>query len=228
MNALLSTFQSNMNNAINEYALQIATKFNINQDELIQIWNNMNDAPVKEIKKPKKPKKKKTTKKRKSGFILYSMENREKLKTENPDMKFTDISKLLGKNWNYLTDEEKEVFNKRAREEHPSDDINMQSITQLRKICKEKGYSNYSQLKKQDLVDILTGKSKSPTRKKRSKSPKVKKEEKPVLRRIVKKNEDDSSEEDSLEEDVKNLQNKVEEILIEESEEDEDVLSEED
>ena len=33
--------------------------------------------------------------------------------------------------------EEKEEFNKRAREEEPSDEISMQSITQLRKMCKE-------------------------------------------------------------------------------------------
>tara|TARA_Y100000996_G_scaffold282151_1_gene222680 strand:- start:1293 stop:1946 length:654 start_codon:yes stop_codon:yes gene_type:complete len=217
MNALLSTFQANMNNAINEYASQIATKFNINQDELVQLWNNMNDSPVKGLKKPKKVKKKSKGKKKKSGFILYSMENRDKLKAENPEMKFTDISKLLGKNWKSLTDEEKEVFNKRAREEEPSDDISMQSITTLRKMCKEKGYSNYSQLKKQDLVDILTGKKDPPTRKKRSKSPKKKDEvvEKPALRRKVK-------------EEV--VDNKVDEdeVVVEESEEDEEVLEEED
>ena len=216
MNALLSTFQANMNNAINEYASQIATKFNINQEELVQLWNNMNDSPVKGLKKPKKVKKKSKGKKKKSGFILYSMENRDKLKEKNPEMKFTDISKLLGQNWKSLSDEEKEVFNKKAREEEPSDDISMQSITSLRKMCKEKGYSNYSQLKKQDLVDILTGKKEPPTRKKRSKSPKKKEEvvEKPALRRKVK-------------EEV--LDNKVEEEIVEESEEeDEEVLEEED
>ena len=66
MNALLSTFQANMNNAINEYASQIATKFNINQDELVQLWNNMNDSPVKGLKKPKKVKKKSKDKEKKS------------------------------------------------------------------------------------------------------------------------------------------------------------------
>ena len=216
MNALLSTFQANMNNAINEYASQIAIKFNINQEELVQLWNNMNDSPVKGLKKPKKVKKKSKGKKKKSGFILYSMENRDKLKEENPEMKFTDISKLLGKNWKSLNDEEKEVFNKKAREEEPSDDISMQSITSLRQMCKDKGYSNYSQLKKQDLVDILTGKKDPPIRKKRSKSPKKKEEvvEKPALRRKVK------------EEIVNNKAD--EEVIEEESEEDEEVLEEED
>ena len=168
----------------------------------------MNDSPVKGLKKPKKVKKKSKGKKKKSGFILYSMENRDKLKEKNPEMKFTDISKLLGQNWKSLSDEEKEVFNKKAREEEPSDDISMQSITSLRKMCKEKGYSNYSQLKKQDLVDILTGKKEPPTRKKRSKSPKKKEEvvEKPALRRKVKE----------------------EEIVEESEEEDEEVLEEED
>ena len=217
MNALLSTFQANMNNAINEYASQIATKFNINQEELVQLWNNMNDSPVKGLKKPKKVKKKSKGKKKKSGFILYSMENRDKLKEENPEMKFTDISKLLGKNWKSLNDEEKEVFNKKAREEEPTDDISMQSITSLRQMCKDKGYSNYSQLKKQDLVDILTGKKDPPTRKKRSKSPKKKEEvvEKPALRRKVK-------------EEVVDNKADEEEVVEEESEEDEEVLEEED
>ena len=248
MNALLSTFQSNMNNAIQEYALQISTKFELNQDDLIQIWNNMNDAQVKGLKKPKKTKKKTTTKKRKSGFILFSMENRGKLKQENPNLKFTEISKLLGKNWKSLSDEEKEEYNKKAREEKQSDDITMQSISQLRKMCKEKCYSYYSQLKKQDLIDILTGKKDPPTRKKRGKSPKNKEDKKEkVLRRKISNKEEEGKvkkeeeeveveveEDGSSEDEVNKLQNNLNKLENgssedeESSEEDEDVLEEED
>ena len=46
-----------------------------------------------------------------SGFIHFSNQNRQKLKEDNPDLKFTEIGALLGKMWKALEDSEKETWN---------------------------------------------------------------------------------------------------------------------
>ena len=45
-----------------------------------------------------------------SGFMLFSKEHREKVKTESPDMSFGQIGKRLGEMWRELTDEEKQSY----------------------------------------------------------------------------------------------------------------------
>ena len=55
------------------------------------------DAPV----KPKKPK---------NAFMLFTAANREQVKTDNPDIKPTDISKKMGEMWADLSDEDKEEY----------------------------------------------------------------------------------------------------------------------
>eukprot|EP00521_Asterionellopsis_glacialis_P000194 CAMPEP_0195254948 /NCGR_PEP_ID=MMETSP0706-20130129/5350_1 /TAXON_ID=33640 /ORGANISM="Asterionellopsis glacialis, Strain CCMP134" /LENGTH=74 /DNA_ID=CAMNT_0040307709 /DNA_START=105 /DNA_END=329 /DNA_ORIENTATION=+ len=48
-----------------------------------------------------------------SGFMLFSKENRAKVKEENPDITFGGIGKKLGEMWRALSDAEKEEFKKR-------------------------------------------------------------------------------------------------------------------
>jgi hypothetical protein len=44
------------------------------------------------------------------GFMLFSQEHREKIKKENPDIKFGAIGKKLGEMWRALPDEKKEEY----------------------------------------------------------------------------------------------------------------------
>lgn len=56
-----------------------------------------------------------------SAFLLYSLTKRTQLKKENPTMKTTEISRMLGQMWNEASDEEKRPFVEREeleREEY--------------------------------------------------------------------------------------------------------------
>jgi hypothetical protein len=48
-----------------------------------------------------------------SGFMLFSKENRAKIKEENPDITFGGTGKKLGEMWRALTDKEKQGFKDR-------------------------------------------------------------------------------------------------------------------
>ncbi len=49
-----------------------------------------------------------------SGYILFSNENRDGVKESTPDLKFTEVGKMLGQMWGELTDEEKGEWNQKA------------------------------------------------------------------------------------------------------------------
>ena len=171
MNPILSTLKSALDVAIAEFANNIAKKHpEISTDDLMAIWSEMGDSPIKGLKKPVMPKKQKPKKKssrKKTGFIVFSKEKRPEVKKENPDMKFTDISKELGKMWKNLSDEEKQVFNDKAQIEPSS--LDDYSISKLKQMCKDKGLKGYSQLSKSDLVLVLKGEKEIPARKKKVK-----------------------------------------------------------
>ena len=63
-------------------------------------------------KEPKAPKmvKKKTS----SAYMLYSASIRETVKTDNPEIKNTEIMQTIGKMWNALSEEDKTPFNEQA------------------------------------------------------------------------------------------------------------------
>ena len=66
-------------------------------------------------KKDKKKKKKKADGAPKhplNGYILFSTENRAEVKAENPEMKTTEISSLLGKMWNEIKEEGSDEYHK--------------------------------------------------------------------------------------------------------------------
>ena len=53
-------------------------------------------------------------KKPKSAFLYFSCDRRSSLKEEQPDLKITDVSRLLGDEWNHLTEEEKQPYLQQA------------------------------------------------------------------------------------------------------------------
>ena len=87
-------------------------------------------VPVPDTKKKSKAAKKevvsdeeKPKKKRTSGYLLYSSENREVVKTkltaDGAKLKNQDIMTELGAMWKALSDEEKAVWNDRAKVGEP-------------------------------------------------------------------------------------------------------------
>ena len=88
------------------------------------------NVPVPDTKKKAKAVKKevssdeeKPKKKRTSGYLLYSSENREAVKTkltaDGAKLKNQDIMPALGAMWQALSEEEKAVWNERAKVGEP-------------------------------------------------------------------------------------------------------------
>ena len=88
-------------------------------------------SDTKEVKTPKKTPKNskdddgKPKKKRTSGYILYSNAHRDEVKdtlTEGDEKpKNTDIMRKLAENWKQLSDEDRQVWNDKAKELKESD-----------------------------------------------------------------------------------------------------------
>ncbi|CAM9249195.1 unnamed protein product [Ectocarpus fasciculatus] len=71
-----------------------------------------NGGPVKRKRKAKKdPNKPKGAS---SAFMQFSQKERAVVKEENPDMKVTEISKVLGARWREMDDNDKAPFQKKA------------------------------------------------------------------------------------------------------------------
>lgn len=49
-------------------------------------------------------------KKPKSAFLFFSSDRRPSLRQEQPDLSMLDVSRVLGEEWNHLTEEEKEPY----------------------------------------------------------------------------------------------------------------------
>lgn len=61
-----------------------------------------------------KKEKKDTPNKSLSPFIIFNKENREKIKTANPDVTFGELGKLIGDAWKALNPTEKAVYEQKA------------------------------------------------------------------------------------------------------------------
>jgi len=75
-------------------------------------------------KKAKKEKDPNKPKRPMSAFFFYSQENRERIKKENPSASFSEVGKLLGSEWNKVTDAQKRNI--------------IYKLKRLRKIMKKK------------------------------------------------------------------------------------------
>tara|TARA_B100000427_G_C15241017_1_gene477804 strand:- start:175 stop:525 length:351 start_codon:yes stop_codon:yes gene_type:complete len=98
------------------------------EKQMAQLLSNSDPEPKKEKKEKKEKKVKKEAsddeekpkKKRVSGYILFSNANRddvkEKLAESDEKPKNTEVMKELAKMWKELGDDEKEVWNAKAKE----------------------------------------------------------------------------------------------------------------
>jgi len=104
--------------------------------KLAEMWNSYNDKQKKKyVDQASKDKEryqeemndyvpsegfeKKDKKKQKrvpSGYILFCQDKREEVKTENPEMKATEITSELGRLWKELSQEEKDEYNQKSKD----------------------------------------------------------------------------------------------------------------
>mmetsp|Transcript_14783 Transcript_14783/g.35250 ORF Transcript_14783/g.35250 Transcript_14783/m.35250 type:complete len:104 (-) Transcript_14783:261-572(-) len=69
--------------------------------------------------KEKKVKDKDAPKKGRSAYIFFTMDRREELVAENPDLKgsVTEVSKILGAEWKKMTDKQKKPYEDQAKKD---------------------------------------------------------------------------------------------------------------
>ena len=75
------------------------------------------------------------SKKMMSAFLFYSIRKRQEIKEKNPEMKNTEISRILGDMWRSLTDEERRPFIEKEKEEREKYKV---AIAEWRKNAAEK------------------------------------------------------------------------------------------
>ncbi|KAG9449128.1 hypothetical protein H6P81_009093 [Aristolochia fimbriata] len=68
-------------------------------------------------RKQKKKKDPNAPKRAMSGFMFFSQTERDPLKKDNPGLSFTDVGRALGEKWKKMSAEEREPFERRARED---------------------------------------------------------------------------------------------------------------
>ena len=73
------------------------------------------NAPVPQKKKKAAGDKKMNTE---SAYSMFCKEIRPSFKAQNPGMNFSDLSKLVGKTWQELPDDERQVFQEKANLEN--------------------------------------------------------------------------------------------------------------
>ncbi|CAI4969425.1 BTE_HP_G0085470.mRNA.1.CDS.1 [Saccharomyces cerevisiae] len=89
----------------------------------INIYKTSAMAATKEAKQPKEPKKRTTRRKKDpnapkrglSAYMFFANENRDIVRSENPDVTFGQVGRILGEKWKALTAEEKQPYESKAQ-----------------------------------------------------------------------------------------------------------------
>jgi hypothetical protein len=80
--------------------------------------------------KAKKAKDVNAPKKGMSAFMMFSNENRNKIKTDNPEATFGEIGRKVGEAWKALNDKQKAVYTKKAEEDKQRYESEFQTYTE--------------------------------------------------------------------------------------------------
>ncbi len=81
-------------------------------------------AKAKKVKDPNAPKK------GMSAFMMFSNEQRNKIKADNPEATFGEIGRKVGEAWKALNDKQKAVYTKKAEEDKQRYESEFQTYTE--------------------------------------------------------------------------------------------------
>lgn len=101
-----------INGIINQYQEEIHNKYpSISLHQLQDIWKMINDEKDLKTKSSDTSETEKTkSKKKKTAYQNFFVIARKEVTTENPNLKFGEISKIISKKWNIMTSEEKKKY----------------------------------------------------------------------------------------------------------------------
>jgi hypothetical protein len=81
-------------------------------------------AKAKKVKDPNAPKK------GMSAFMMFSNEQRSKIKADNPEASFGEIGRKVGEAWKGLTDKQKQTYVKKAEQDKQRYESELQTYTE--------------------------------------------------------------------------------------------------
>ena len=109
--------------AVESQMSELSTKMSelsTKMEELVKVVSKKEKKEKKVKKETSDDEEKKSKKKRVSGYILFSNANRDEVKGKRADgdekPKNTEVMKELAKMWKELGDDEKEIWNNKAKE----------------------------------------------------------------------------------------------------------------
>lgn len=99
--SLLKNINKSIEKTIVQFTKDISDKYGMSQDELIEMWENASKMKTKTVK---------SSSKRMSPWLQFCKNERAQLKSQQPNLKFGEISKLIGEKWSSLSNEDKEKY----------------------------------------------------------------------------------------------------------------------
>lgn len=118
----------------------LSVKFNFNAEEgWTVICNTAPDALIKKFRKNRKLNNPfRCVTKQRTSFSLFTKERRSKIAEQNPTANFAELSKLVSKAWNALTEKERQVYKdmeardkERYRQECDAIRANLQPVAEI-------------------------------------------------------------------------------------------------
>lgn len=97
-------------------------------------YRNPKSTTVKDPKAPKRAR---------GAYVYFTMDERPKLKDENPDLKFTEIGHALGERWRALSAEDKKKYEEKANDDKKrhSDELAVYNASKPKPSSKAKANS---------------------------------------------------------------------------------------
>lgn len=98
---LLKTFHKTIEKSVTEYTRLVSEKYGIPEDELMEMWTDVTKMRMKTASGKSK---------RMSPWLRFCKEERVRMKTNDPTLKFGEISKRIGEKWSHMTSEERHAY----------------------------------------------------------------------------------------------------------------------
>lgn len=108
--SLMNKITRNIDHSLEEYTRLIAERFDLDQESLLEMWNNLTKMRVRPKNAPKK----------RSAYQCFCEEQRSILKKQNPDISFGEVSKITSNRWKALTEKEKDKYKHIAHNKMPT------------------------------------------------------------------------------------------------------------
>jgi len=147
---LLKKISKDIDLYITEFCKIVSQKYDIEEKELLQIWNA-----------DKNPKKRKI-----SAYQNFSSKIRPQIKEEHPNFTFGEISKTISLRWKDLTVEQKKIFESHKSENDSQNKYSDMTVKDLKQMCK--AYNLKKSGKKSDIIARLIENDKTSSSKKNS------------------------------------------------------------